>query len=553
MPPKSKTKTDKKKVAKKGVDGTNKKPSVKGKTPTSKDLKKIAENDKNLKPTAAVSPPGTQDDMDEMRKRSSDEWLNADADDYETSPKKVRLAPEDPLKKAIEELDMEPASSESDTDAYYNRTDRDSFIADAEQLLGAQLLPEPEEDVDESTEDDAPEYLKQDELEEEPDFFGNFGDVPDVDEVSLDLSVDKVKEQPPPREKVEATGGEDVGKFVNPLTGEIMKSKETFKPDIPTEIKVIPEKAIADKVTAEKKTAEKVTDEKVVTTKKPTDDKVVTPKVQQADEDMDVEPSDLESVDISILSDQETEVEVLGPKVVDEEDAFTQFLEFEAHGPIETLEEIDVEALARAENARLLLAQTYEFVQYLINRAVEKSEYLDPQIILRQNLDKRKIMQELHEKLQLLEVERKCKQFLNRKCVEYFRRKRTFRPILDDNPKTLHIEYHKYQAAVSNLDHWLIKEEEAKLISHNNLKVTRENLAVEQKQTHEKIAQLEETIKKTLKRENFDKLQLAVNESLTKMEEVRKEISDIRFQLIQKQHDMATLVEVCKKISAEES
>ncbi|XP_061392710.1 plectin-like [Musca vetustissima] len=303
----------------------------------------------------------------------------------------------------------------------------------------------------------------------------------------------------------------DMGAFVNPLTGEISSSsKESLK--------------------------EKIEEPKEVVKQKPE----IPGEEQKSEKDVE-ESIDLQSVDIPILSDEEAEDE--GKKLADEEDTFNQFLELEAQAPVVTTEEIDMEALARAEAERLLNEQTYEFVCDLISRAVDKAEYVDPRIILRQNLDKRKLMKELQEKIALLEIEKRGKQFLNRKCVEYFRRKRSMRPILEDNLKMLPQEIRKYQAAVNNLDKWLIREQEAKALTETNLAVLNEELTITRKRSGDEISNLEDIVRKALRREGFDKLHGVVENLLGKMQSVRKEISKVRFQLIQKQHDMATLVE----------
>ncbi|XP_019890298.1 coiled-coil domain-containing protein 96-like [Musca domestica] len=444
----------------------------------------------------------------ENRKRSSEESLlsaNEDIPTKQATPaKKLRLTEINPLEKAIAEVVMEgDGSSESTFIEPSPQSSMESFITNAEKFLE---LPEISDEEDsQGSKDDELEYLKQKELELTPDFFENFQNVPDVEDVSLDSVVDVAKVKHKAKDQ---SGRLDLGTFVNPLTGEISSSsKESVKITIEEPKEVVKTKA----------------------------------DIPGVEEEDDVEDMEQISIDIPILSDQEAEDEA--KKVADEEDTFNQFLELETQGPTVTEEEIDVEALARAEAERQLRAQTIEFVYDLISRAVDKAEYVDPKVILRQNLDKRKLMKELQEKLSLLEVEKRGQQFLNRKCVEYFRRKRSFRPILDDNPKMLHQEIRKYQAAVNNLDKWLIREQEAKSLTENNLQTLNMELNITRQRSEDEISNLQNTLRRALKRENFDKLQVVVENSLAKMQTVRGEIAKVRFQLIQKQHDMATLVE----------
>ncbi|XP_075169186.1 uncharacterized protein LOC142241303 [Haematobia irritans] len=491
---------------KKSPKGTTGNTTKAGKKNVKKDKPKVNGTQITVQPItpASINPESSQDEEDSRKRSSDDSVAGREFLPKELPPvKKLHLTEENPLEKAIEELVMEgEESTESEIVAVESSTE--SIISDVEQIL---IMPEISDT--ESMQDEDPEYLKQGDLEDVPDFFDNFGNVPDVEQVSLDLSTDMGKEKMP---KTEVKGRRDLGTFVNPLTGEISSSSEVSIEE-PIEVPDVKPKT------------------------KPT-----LPGLDEDDME-EVVDSGRGSIHIPILSEQEMEVDTTVPKLAAEEDAFNQFLELEAQGPIQTIEEIDMEALAREQAARLLNQQTYEFICDLINLAVDRAEYVDPKVILRQNLDKRKLIKELIEKLGLMEIEQRGQQFLNRKCVEYFRRKRSFRPIIDENPKSLRQEMRKYHAAVSDLDKWLIREQETKTITQHNLQILTEELKQATAHSEEEISKLADLIRNTLKRENFDRLHIVVENSLKKMNRVRKEISQVRFQLIQAQHKMATLLE----------
>lgn len=520
MPPKRKIQINKDIVKK-----TNKKLSGKknpkkiigtSREQTRRESSQTGQSAKRTKTGTRPSQPTKENEtMDISLEETSRKRLSNDSDTSAEEPikvpsaaKRLRLTEVTPLEKAIEEVVREGgASSESEiSEEQTAQSSTESFLANVEKLLEMPQLSDDEEGSLFSQDEDL-EYLKQHELDDIPDFFENFGDIPQVEDVSLDLAEEV---QTGNLQAGELTESMDTGKFVNPLTGESSSSsRESLKQEVETK----PLKEMFKK----------------------------TVDLMEEDEEPII---DQVSVDITIISDQEIEAEGTTQQMADEEDTFNQFLELETQGPTELVDEIDVEALARQETARLLLEQTYEFVQNLIDQAVYRAEYVDPQVILRQNLDKHKLMRELQDKLAILEVERRGKQFLNRKCVEYFRRKRSFRPITEDNPKTINQEYRKYLAAVQSLDKWLIREQEAKSLSKRNTDILAGELQELKDRSLQESSNLDELIRRTLNRENFDRLHQIVENSLMKMNAVRKEISKVRFQLIQKQHNMASLVEV---------
>ncbi|XP_013109422.1 girdin homolog [Stomoxys calcitrans] len=506
MPPKRKAKADKDTSTK-----SPKKAIGKIKNSSKKDMKtKVTSSGNNqrsnleTKPTEPIQWPSHNEEG--RRKRFSDDSISiAEVTIQRPSiAKRLRLSEANPLKKAIEELVMEDeASSESEYAEIEYETSKESVITDVEQIL---VMP--------SFSDEEDSESIRSELEKVPDFFENFGDIPDLEQVSIDLSADIVKDVTP---KAEVFGLPDMGTFVNPLTGQVSSSSnETLQQPI-----VMPEVKKAAKPTI--------------------------PGFEDAEEETTAS-SDLGSVFIALMSDQELPEDSIVQKIASAEDVLTQFIALDTQARVEVLEEIDADTLAREEAARLLHQQTSEFIHDLIDQAVEKAEYIDSRVILRKNLDKRKLLKELHEKLASLEIERRGQQFLNRKCVEYFRRKRSLRPIMSDNRKTFKQVKKKYEAAIGGLDRWLIREQEVKTLTQQNLGTLAEKLEEVRVHSTEGITNLEELIANSLRRENFDKLPVVVENCLLRMNSVRKEISKVLFQLIQKQHDMATLVEKLRRL-----
>ncbi|KNC27554.1 hypothetical protein FF38_10587 [Lucilia cuprina] len=230
------------------------------------------------------------------------------------------------------------------------------------------------------------------------------------------------------------------------------------------------------------------------------------------------------------------------------EDTLETFLELEIETEVVQAEEIDWEALAREEEALRIQQNTQNFLNELINKAVEMAEYVSPERILKLNLDKRKLLMELAARYSNYLTEKSCCEFLNRQIVQHFRRKKTFRPITEDNQKTVQQDKQKLYFAKKRLDEILAREVKLLSSSTNVQTELREQYDTLKKKLEEQIQIFEGKVRKYLIRESWPKLNGIIEQLLLKMGKYRKEVSEVRFTLFLKQHTQARLTQLLTKL-----
>ncbi|XP_065365837.1 uncharacterized protein LOC135958844 [Calliphora vicina] len=358
----------------------------------------------------------------------------------------------------------------------------------------------------ESLQEEEPDYLERKTLLEKTDFFVGFREVPNVDNISQDISVASIA-----IEKTVLKDGpsKDTGKFVNPLTGQ----------DIRYSVESV---AVSSE---DHKDVEEVEEE----------------QLQESLKDISQDSELLIPVDALDL-----EEDIKRPTIM--EDTFEAFLEYDLQPQLVVAEEINWEALAREEEANRLQANSHKFLNELINKAVEIAEYASPERILQQNLDKRKLLIDLANKFPVYYTEKSCCGFLNRQIVQHFRRKKSFRSIMEDNPKTLQQDKQKLNNAKTHLDEIMAKE--MKLLSssknlHEELKAQYEQLKEE---GESKIKIFESKVRKQLGRDNWPKMNVIIDQLLLRMNKYRNEVSEVRFALFLQQHTQARLTELLSKL-----
>ncbi|XP_050324003.1 coiled-coil domain-containing protein 96-like [Bactrocera neohumeralis] len=322
--------------------------------------------------------------------------------------------------------------------------------------------------------------------ESSEDFFEKLGTIPDIAAIAVG----------------ETQMGKDVGSFVDPLTGMLYESTEE----------------------EEEGDEEGMVEEESSTT-----------------EDEDI------SEDEELLELLKRDEEVEAPKVMDESEVFETFMEMEKKQVIEEITEFDWIAYEREKELKSIAADTVIFLKELIVEVVEKSEYVDPNIFLRQHLDKASLIEEITKKMKLLEVEQKARSFLNRRVAEFFYRKGQYRVFTDDPPETILDEMNKLKDATNKLDQMLCREEDLKSSTQQEIANTQQDVSVLQIKNQEKLQEFEELVKKSLAKKG-EHLTLEVDKDLRKMAKLREEISDARYILVQKQHSNATLSEQLKKL-----
>lgn len=272
--------------------------------------------------------------------------------------------------------------------------------------------------------------------ESSEDFFEKLGTLPDLDAIAQEPQI-----------------GKDIGSFVDPLTGMMYESTEE----------------------GEEEDEEGMVEEESSTT-----------------EEEDI------SEDEELLELLKRDEEVEAPKVVDEAEVFETFMEMEKKQVIEEITEFDWIAYEREKELKSIAGDTIIFLKELIIEVVEKSEYVDPNIFLRQHLDKASLIEEITKKMKLLEVEQKARSFLNRRVAEFFYRKGQYRVFTDDPPETIVDEINKLKDATNKLDQILCREEELKSTTQQEIFNIQQDVSVLQIKNQEKLQEFEQLVKKSL-------------------------------------------------------
>lgn len=140
------------------------------------------------------------------------------------------------------------------------------------------------------------------------------------------------------------------------------------------------------------------------------------------------------------------------------------------------------------------------FIEDLFKLVDTAIQYKDPQEILRKSMDKRRVMDEINEKVQTLETEQAVRFYLNRNITEYYRRKRMYRAITDDSIENLDFLMAKYQSILQKYNEILGREEEIGRVI--KIKIDKLRVLLEEKQhiAEEKISEFEALVYRVLLR-----------------------------------------------------
>uniref|UniRef100_A0A1A9V267 DUF4201 domain-containing protein n=1 Tax=Glossina austeni TaxID=7395 RepID=A0A1A9V267_GLOAU len=364
------------------------------------------------------------------------------------------------------------------------------------------------------------------------DFFDNIDNlIPDLDEISLTPTASTASRASTAsiKESVEVTA--DVGKFVHlidPGTG-----IDYFFEDAYAEEKEIEEEEKESHEEEEQKEEE-----------------------EEEEEEYNQEGGHIKSIEFSFDFDaideqfegklDEDLVEGEGGKVTDEEEAaFVTFLELQL--PVSISEIDDAEEKKKEDERRETQLLTAQFLQELIEMCVKMAEQMDITAYMRKNIDKRKIIVELKAMLPYLISEQWARQFLNRKCVEHFRRIKGYRR-LTENPKTVIQDMDRFYETIIQLDELLGKESEIITLTRSKETELARQLGEIEEKAKQEIEKLEHLMKQTLNPHNSSKIENVVQNSMQKMADTRNDISKMRFRMILEQHKYASLVERLRKL-----
>lgn len=302
-------------------------------------------------------------------------------------------------------------------------------------------------------------YLERKISRPDIDFFETLGEIPDIEDISLEDSIwesDMVLHTQASIKKFEV----DSGKFVDPLTGIEIKSTSSSTPDIQPQPEVS-EHSIELEDSADLLGEIKFEEDEDIG------------QIDKADEDKDEIHDDI------IFGKWLHSIPSKG-SVTDE---FAKDV-YDAH------------------KRKYIL----DFVTYLINNVVHAVEMEDPNRIFGKALDKKKLVEDLDDKLKELQNERNQNQLLNKAAVEFLRRKGDNRGLKADHPDQIKQLIDKNAELQESLYELLYREEEIKNLS--SIKISNLTAEVEAAEmvANQSVDTFEKIIKKTFCRDRFQYL-----------------------------------------------
>lgn len=422
------------------------------------------------------------------------------------------------FQKAIKESRFKTGSSSSLSDDYEEEHEEESTdSSNISDIMAFQRLVRPIQnltvdiDTDGSISSQAePLYLTQPGLKIEQDFFKSLGHIPEVDEVSEDISVkDKSKEE------VLSYASKDLGIFVNPLTGEASFSHASSVHSM----QIVEPKQEQIEV----RESESLLDEPLSYRTSSSGLSIVYPETEHAET--------LEQLKADKAAEK-----------YDEDNTYLQFMELQEEAKkfkAFELQQIDVVASLNEQQRILNLKQTADFLSDLIDMCVQQAENMTEDILLKKNLDREKIILLLIPKLEEFYGQKRIMEFLNRKCAGYYRRKNCIRQLVKH--RNIKREKASYYEILKRLDYWLNRVKETQAICTSKITEYRAQHEVANQNFQMAIKALEMRIKSMLQREKYGKLNIFINQQLKGISHLRQRISETRLKLLLEQHQFSVL------------
>jgi len=288
----------------------------------------------------------------------------------------------------------------------------------------------------------------------------------------------------------------DVGKFVNPLTGETESGSN------------------ADEVKPKEEVEEQEEEEEESSTSSefewPFDDDDILPIAPIVDDKMDM--------------------------------AMEMFLD--VHQSVLNAREESTTALELERSVQQVRQIVFQFLDKVIDDAVNTAEYVDPSEVLRTKLDKEKLMDQFQKTYIQYLATKFFNADVNNKMFEYYRRVGQLRCFDKLLPKVEVTEYHRYIDAIHKYDHLTKRVDETKKTNGALLSSVRLDLEYVHNMALKSVESLETCFRETLLRKDAEFLPRVVENELRRMQQMRNEVSDSRLWLITRQHTLGRLVEV---------
>ncbi|XP_073846656.1 uncharacterized protein [Musca autumnalis] len=364
-------------------------------------------------------------------------------------------------------------------------------------------------------EEEEPEYLKRPTLEETTEFLKDFCSIPELDKISEDFSIPPIIEETKDDHSIEQQA--DMGYFADPLTGDRLRSKNSLS---------ITKEQSSDKLENEEERQESF--ETFL-------------ELEEADGESEVDGVDELSLGLTLDEDKDL------TKIIHDENTLESFFKMETQQEASD-HEINWELILQQAAYRHLCDNVAKLIDELIDKVIEDAEHTTCESMLRKNLDKHKLMVEIFNKIHERNVEQRVCEFLNRKVVEYFKRKKVFRSIMPDSKRYVELEMRKHRQVVQHLDNLLAMEANAKLMASKTKLKMEDKLREESERSQQAIVDFEDVVKRNLFHENRPKCNVLIEKLLLGMAKCRQEVNEVRFEMILKQHTEASLKEKLSEI-----
>ena len=362
-------------------------------------------------------------------------------------------------------------------------------------------------DVEEEEETEV--YVDRRSYAEKMDFFDEFQEIPDIEYISKDGSVVDIVEAVNVNVKQFTTNvPEDDGKFVDPLLGIQVTARSSdakqkvnqaerlskVKPKI-SEPKSIP--TAAPKPEPKPKSEPKPKPEAELKTLQEFQLSELMISESQTLGSQASELNDLELPDDTAFSEVSSEAISLA-KEMDKAsegmlETFLDLADVKYKDEDKDKDAVDWYALAREREARNVQQQTKEFLAELIHKVVDRSEFRTKEEVLAENLDKRKLLVDLAEKCLQFKTEVGYNRILERKVVDFLKRKQLFSQI---KPSKLDkLSKPKYHAALWEIEKQLARESATRNKYENTKNTLQEEIRKFEMKSNKQIQAFEELVK----------------------------------------------------------
>lgn len=187
---------------------------------------------------------------------------------------------------------------------------------------------------------------------------------------------------------------------------------------------------------------------------------------------------------------------------------------------------------------------TMDFLYEMFNNVVNEMENLNESTILRNKMDKAKLMTTLIDVTNKYSIEKEINVYINTKMADYFKRMKNYRVFANLDPNTKAKERLRYLESLTLLDHRVLVAAETKKKNAILMSSVLMDLSYVQNISRYSEEHLEEVIMRTLANNKSDFMKRFIEREMRLMGQKRNEISDTRLFLITRKHTLGRIVDV---------